>query len=153
DRHGVRRPADAAEVDVVEVPQHHAVNREDLVLDVQLLAQDRAQRLRYIAVEHDEQRQALGDQRREAALDAVGKSKDAFMGRRALPAERERELTLAIRYVERGEMAADRRGKLFRVDDLLAHIWRLQHLQIAPRQQRGRARDVARVAAELHAVL
>src|SRR5689334_6724736 len=53
DRYGVGRHADAAEVDVVEVAQHHAVDRQDLALDQQLLAQDRAERLRNIAIEHD----------------------------------------------------------------------------------------------------
>src|SRR6266568_4500916 len=53
DWHGVGGHADAAEIDVVEVAQHHAVDREDLALDQQLLAQNRAKRLRDITIEHD----------------------------------------------------------------------------------------------------
>ena len=39
-----------------------------------------------------------------------------------------------------------------RVDRLAAHVGRLQHLQVAARQQRRRVGDVAGVAGELHAV-
>src|SRR5919109_4111416 len=53
DRHGVGRHPDAPEVDVVEVAQDDAVDRQDLALDQELLAQDGAQRLRDVAVEHD----------------------------------------------------------------------------------------------------
>ena len=51
DRHGERGHADAAEIDIVEVAQHHPVNRQYLALDQQLLAQDRPQRLGDVAVE------------------------------------------------------------------------------------------------------
>src|ERR1700722_132312 len=44
-RHGVGRHADAAEVDVVEVPQHDAVDDEKLAGDAELVAQDVAGRL------------------------------------------------------------------------------------------------------------
>src|SRR6266545_587040 len=53
DGHGVGRHPDAAEIDVVEIAQHHAVDRQDLALDQQFLAQDRAERLGNVAVEHD----------------------------------------------------------------------------------------------------
>src|SRR5215510_12190063 len=53
DRDGVGGHPDATEIDVVEVAQHHAVDRENLALDQELLAQDRAGRLRNIAIEHD----------------------------------------------------------------------------------------------------
>ncbi len=42
-RHGVGRHPDLAEIDVVEVAQHDAVDGENFALDQQLLAQDRAQ--------------------------------------------------------------------------------------------------------------
>ena len=54
--------------------------------------------------------------------------------------------------VERRDVAADRRGELVGIDGLLADERRLQHLQIAPRQQRAGRRDVAGIAGELHAV-
>ena len=49
-------------------------------------------------------------------------------------------------------MAADRRRELVGVDRLLADIGRLQHLEIAPRQQRAGIGDGAGVAGKLHAV-
>ena len=33
-RHGVGRHTDAAEIDIIEVPQHHAVDHQDFALDV-----------------------------------------------------------------------------------------------------------------------
>src|SRR6516164_1518962 len=44
DRHGVRRHADAAEIDIVEVHQDNAVDDQDLARHIKLFAQDRAQR-------------------------------------------------------------------------------------------------------------
>src|ERR1700686_3392251 len=55
-RHRVGRIADAAEIDVVEIPQHHAVDDEELAPDIHLVAQDVAERLRHVAVEHDVER-------------------------------------------------------------------------------------------------
>ena len=49
-------------------------------------------------------------------------------------------------------MAADRCRKLVRVDGLIADERRLQHLQIAPRQQYAGVGDGRGVAGELHAV-
>ena len=39
--YGVGGHADAAEIDIVEVAQHHAVDGQELALDQQFLAQDR----------------------------------------------------------------------------------------------------------------
>src|ERR1700687_3608399 len=58
DRNGVGGQPDAAEVDVVEIHQHHAVDDEDVARDAEFLAQDRAQRLGDVAVEHDVDRLA-----------------------------------------------------------------------------------------------
>src|SRR5262245_52381477 len=69
-RHGVGRHADAAEIDIVEVPQHHAVDRENLALDQEFLAQDRAERLRDVAIKHDVERLAALDGDSEAVADA-----------------------------------------------------------------------------------
>jgi len=42
DRHRLRGHADASEIDVVEVPQRHPVDHQDLAAYVQFFAQDRA---------------------------------------------------------------------------------------------------------------
>src|SRR5689334_3960880 len=44
-RHRVGGHADAAEVDVVEIPQHDAVDHQQFAFDVALLAQDVTKRL------------------------------------------------------------------------------------------------------------
>src|SRR5712691_789771 len=150
-RHGVRREADAAEIDEVEVPQHHAVDGEYLALHVELVAQDVAERLRDVAVQHDVERLAPRDALGKAAADTLGETGEALVGGRALPAEGERDLALLLD-VEGDDVAADRLRDLLRIDGLLADVRRLQDLQIAARQQRAGRRDVARVAAELHAV-
>ena len=67
DRHGERRHPDAAEIDVVEIAQHHPVDRQDLALDQQLLTQDGAQGLGDVAVEHDVERLPAGNSGGEAA--------------------------------------------------------------------------------------
>src|SRR3954466_16033262 len=152
DRHGERRHADAAEIDVVEVAQHHAVDGQDLALDQQLLAQDRPERLGDVAVEHEIDRLLALDGGGETAADAVGEGGNALVGRRAEPAQRQRHLALAFDQIEGGEMRADGRGELVRLDHLLAHVRGLQHLQIAARKQHARFRDIAGVAAELYAV-
>ncbi len=59
DRHGVGRHADAAEIDIVEIPEHHAVDDENFARDVKFIAQDVAERLRHVAVEHNVERQLL----------------------------------------------------------------------------------------------
>src|SRR5262249_17744394 len=69
-RHGVGRHADAAEVDVVEVAQDNAVDGEHLALDVELLAQYGAERLRDVAVEHDVDRLLRGDGVGQPAADS-----------------------------------------------------------------------------------
>jgi len=82
-RHGIGRHPDASEIDVVEVAQHHAVDREDLARDLELLAQDRSQGLRDVAVEHDVERLAARDRPGEAAADAFREGGDALVGRRS----------------------------------------------------------------------
>src|SRR5947207_8652032 len=150
-RHGVRWQADAAEIDEVEVPQHHAVDRKNLALHVELVAQDVAERLRDVAVQHDVERLAPRDALGKAAADTLSETGEALVGGRALPAEGERDLALLLD-VEGDDVAADRLRDLLRIDGLLADVRRLQDLQIAARQQHAGRRDVTRVAAELHAV-
>ena len=94
----------------------------------------------------------LRDGLRHAAHDALGKREDALVRRRAKPAQRQRDLGLAFDEVESGEMPANRRRELVGIDCFLADIGRLQHLQIAPRQERAGIGDGAGVAGKLHAV-
>src|SRR6476660_9253162 len=111
DRHGERRHADAAEIDVVEIAQHHAVDGQDLALDQQLLAQNRPERLGDIAVEHEIDRLLALDGGGETVTDALGKSESALVRRRAQPAQGQRHFTLAFDQVEGGEVRADRCGE------------------------------------------
>src|SRR5215204_4038867 len=78
-RHGHRRQPDAAEVDIIEVPEHDAIDTQDFALDIEFLAQDRAESLRHVAVEHDVERLLFRDGLRHSAHDALRKRKDAFM--------------------------------------------------------------------------
>src|SRR5262249_61195596 len=102
--YGVGRHADAAEVDVVEVAQHHAIDRQDLALDQELLAQDRAQGLRDVAVEHDVDRFPPLDRVGEPVPDPLRKGGDTLVGWCALPAQCQRDLALAFDQVERCEV-------------------------------------------------
>src|SRR5262249_30100637 len=45
-RHCIRGHANATEIDVIEIPQHHAVDDQELAFDAKLVAQDVAERLR-----------------------------------------------------------------------------------------------------------
>src|SRR5258705_4514924 len=69
--HGERRHPEAPEIDVVEVPQRDAVEREHLRRDAQLLLQQRADRLRDVAVENDEERLGPGNRYRQRLRDAA----------------------------------------------------------------------------------
>src|SRR5690348_11103044 len=53
DRHGLRGHADAPQIDVIEIPQDDTVDHQNLARDAHFVAQDRAQRLRDVAVHHD----------------------------------------------------------------------------------------------------
>src|SRR5882672_11654435 len=89
DRHRVRWQTDAAEVDVIEVPQRHAVDHQDLVLELELLAQNRTERLRDVAVEHQVERLAAGNGPRQALRDAACERGDARVRGRAGPSKRQ----------------------------------------------------------------
>src|SRR4051812_474168 len=143
DWYGVGRHADAAEIDIVEVAQHHAIDRQDLALDQKLLAQDRAERLGDIAIEHDVDRLSPLDRVGEPMPNAFREGRNAFIGRRPLPAQSESHLALAFDQVEAGEVRLDRLGERCGIDDVLALEARLQHLQVPPRQQLARLRNVA----------
>src|SRR6185312_13458898 len=59
DGHGVRGHAHAAEVDVVEIPERHAVDHQHLGGEAPLFLEERAQRMRDVAVEHQVERLRL----------------------------------------------------------------------------------------------
>ena len=84
-----------------------------------------AQRLRHVAVEHNEHRLFACETIGEPALDAFGKGEQALMRRHAGPPQRERDLALALLEIERDNMIADSRGEFLRIDGLGGLKWRL----------------------------
>ena len=96
-RHGVGRHADAAEIDIVEIPQHHAV-------DDQKFARRRASSSRRIwprvcATSPSSMMKTgsfLRDAVGKAALDALGKGEKPLVRRHAGPAQRQRDLAFAF---------------------------------------------------------
>ena len=66
-RHRVGRHADPAEIDIVEVHQHDAVDDEDFARRPRAPRAGGAERLRHVAVEHDVDRLSLRDAVGEAA--------------------------------------------------------------------------------------
>src|SRR5262249_49439100 len=56
DRHGIGRHADAAEIDVIEIPQHHAVDDQKIAANVALVAKEMPQRVRHVAIQHNVER-------------------------------------------------------------------------------------------------
>src|SRR5689334_20260780 len=95
-RNGIGGIADAAEIDVVEVPQDYAVDCEKLALHVHLVAQDVAKRLSDVAVEHDVDRLPARDEGFEGAANSRGVRGEPLVGRYALHAEGERNLALLL---------------------------------------------------------
>src|ERR1700704_5010423 len=91
-RHREGRIADAAEINIVEVPQHHAVDHQELARHPHLVPQDVAERLRHVAVEHDVERLARRDARRQGKPDSFREGGEPLIGGHARPAERERAL-------------------------------------------------------------
>ena len=134
DRHGVGRHADAAEIDIVEVPQHHAVDDQKIAANVTFVAEKMPERVRHVAVEHHVERQAFGNPLGETAFDAFGESGKPRVGRRTAPTQGERDVAVGVAKVERSDVIADRAGECVRIDPLGTDKWRLQHLQIAARQ-------------------
>ena len=115
-----------------------------------VVAQDGAEGVRDVAVEHDEEGLVLRDAVGEPAPDALGEGGEAIVG--GMPGQRKASATSrSSADVEGDEMGADRPGELSGSMSSRCER-RLQHLQIAPRQQHAGRRDVARVAGELHAV-
>src|SRR5262245_25720016 len=71
DRYRIRRQPDAAEINVVEIPQHHPIDHQHLGSNQQFVAQDRAERLGDIAVEHQIKRSAARDSLRKTTSNTV----------------------------------------------------------------------------------
>ena len=134
DRHGVGRHADAAEIDIVEVPQHYAVDDQKVAANAAFVAKEMPERVRHVAVQHDVERQASGSPLGETALDAFGESSQPRVGRGSAPAQGERNVAVGVIKVERRDVIADRVGEFVRIDPLCTEIGRQQHLQIAARQ-------------------
>ena len=151
-RHRVRRHAHAPEVHVVEIPERDAVDHQHLGGHGPLFLQERAKRMRDVAVEHEEDGLRIEQRHGERLDDAARERGKAPVGGRALPAERERHFRLALLQVECLEVAADRLRHARRVDIAGQRNVGLQDLQVLARQERGGIRDVDRVAGELHAV-
>src|SRR5262249_19287747 len=84
-RHAGGRRPDASESDALETAQHQPVDRQERAPDQQLFAQDSAQRLRDVAIEHDVERLPALDGGGEAMADALGESQNALVGRRTPP--------------------------------------------------------------------
>src|SRR5215470_8897210 len=152
DWYGVGGHADAAEIDVIEVAQHHAVDRKNFAVDQKLLAQDRAECLGDIAIEHDVDRLFPLDGVGEPMPDAFREGRNALIGWRPLPAQCQGDLALAFDQIEGGEVRFDRFGECRGIDDVLALVGGLQHLQIPSWQQLAWLGDVAGIAGELNAV-
>lgn len=121
-RHRVGRQPDLAEVDVVEIAQDHAVDGEDFALDQQFLAQDGAQGLRHVAVEHEVERLSALDRGCKPASDALRERRNAFVGRRPLPTQSQRHLALALDQIEGGEVRTDRLRQFMRLDRLATFV-------------------------------
>ena len=130
------------QVDVVEVPQHDAVDHQDLARDLEFVAQNGTERLRDIPIEHDVKRLSGSDAIGQRAANAVGEGEQALVRRRAAPAECQCNLAIAID-VECPQMVVDRLGEREGIDVLVKNEGRLDDLQIPPRQQFAGGRYVS----------
>src|SRR5581483_463332 len=128
DRHGLRRHADAAEIDVVEVPQGNSVHHQHLGSNLELLAQQPADRVRNVAVENKKQRLAVSDGVAQPLRDSPCERGDAFIRGRSLPAESERNFVLAFRQVEGSEVVLNGARKLVRIYFAGQAVGRLEDL-------------------------
>src|SRR5438445_1935938 len=151
-RHRVRRHADAAQIDEVEVTQRDAVDHQDLRGDAPLFLEERAEGLRDVAIENDVEGFPPFDRTGKAKRDRARECRHALERRRPAPAKRQRDLGIALDDVERLEVAGDGGGESFGLELALEANWGLEHLEILSRQQLARLRDVHRVAGELDAV-
>src|SRR5258707_14785439 len=81
-RHGERGHAYPSEVDVIEIPERHAVDCEHLRADAPLLLEEGAERLGDVAVENDEQGLRRGQRALQRVEDAARESRQALERRR-----------------------------------------------------------------------
>src|SRR5439155_2851093 len=73
DGNGLRGHANAPQVDVVEIPEDDAVDHENFAVDAHFAAQDGAERLRDVPVDHDVEGHALRKGVRQSVPDTQGK--------------------------------------------------------------------------------
>ena len=112
-RHRVRRHADAAQIDEVEVTQRDAVDHQDLRADAPLFLEERAEGLRDVAIENDVEGFSPFDRTGKAKRDRARECRHALERRRPAPAKRQRDLGIALDDVERLEVAGDGGGESF----------------------------------------
>ena len=105
DRHGdsERGHTHATQVDVVEVPERDAVERQHVGCDGTLLFQQRTDGLCDVAVENQENRPSRRDRSRQRVNDATRESHQSGVCRSAAPAKRERDFRVALDEVERSK--------------------------------------------------
>src|SRR5439155_25814203 len=118
DGNGLRRHTNAPQVDVVEIPEDDTVDDEHVAVHAHFVAEDGAERLRDVPVDHDVQGHALRQGLRQSVTDTLGKSGDALVGRDSLPAQCERSLAFALDEIECLEVLADRIRELLGIDAL-----------------------------------
>src|ERR1044072_8920274 len=123
---------------VVEVAQRDAVEPQHLRADSPILLENRAHGLRHVAVEDEVQRPAALDAALEREGEPARERGQALVGRRAGPAEREREFTLPFVQIEVLEMLADCLGHVFLLYFFIKRDRRLQHLQGLGREEVSR---------------
>src|SRR5579863_8194545 len=76
DGHGVRRQSNPAQVDVIKVHEHNAVDHQQLGLNTQVITQYTAEGLREIAIENQVEGLAACDRAHKSTHDAPGQRGD-----------------------------------------------------------------------------
>src|SRR5262249_56711719 len=87
-------------------------------------APEAANRVRYVAVGPDVERQASGHPRRETALDAFGECGEPRVRGWTAPAQSERKVAVGLAKLERADVIADRARQFVRIDPLGGDEWR-----------------------------
>src|SRR5205823_8066136 len=147
DRHGIGRLDHFAYVDVVQLQELQAVDRDQVGDHAELLGQDAAQRAADVLLESDDEREAGSDRAGHRPDEARGQGVQRAVARLAPPGEGDRDRLLTLLEVEAAERLADGRLYLLLVAQLGRQA-RVDDRQI-PQRQDGRVRDVDRVPAEL----
>src|SRR5437899_7547343 len=136
----VRGLDDLPDIDVVQLDELQAVDRDQWRDDIQLFVQDAAQRRADISVEGDHQWKPSGQRARHGLGDAVGQAFQIVVVGFAAPGQGDRRGMLAFGQVQSDKSVADRLGDG-------ARVWPrgfkagVDHGQVAQRKH-GRIRDV-----------